>query len=633
MTSRLIPAALTGENDTARLGRSLAWLLLLMALVAALALYMLWRALPPSSPARPDDGPQQARLQAQALLGQVGETGLLGRQILLLADGPALQLTQARLGDAQVRAAELEQALRAHARPGDSTWLATLLDEATQARRQTTELLGELQRQGRVPVESREARTSAELQRSLIARLEVAEARWRSQVEEMQRQFERQAQAQRSQAEQARQRQLLEFFAWAACALVAAGWLAWSALQRVRGALERSLRRVESRDPGAEPSAARARARPADAARRAVGGADRPGAAGVQPAAATASADPAAATPPPGSDWSTLDRLAGALSRAGRVPAAPAAPAVPAVPAAPEACAASDAVAGANAAVADSAVTALPAQGAVTVGGRSRETLMREAVSAATRGGLVVSQVVANMEDIGATGRRIAETVALIDSIAFQTNLLALNAVIEAAHSEAGEATSESAQGAAADVRNLAQRATQAAREIRALIAAGSPAGSSGSADAATTALQADASQTMEALLASVQQAAELVTQLRRAADADTPAMARSLAQLDHMERNHAALVERSAASAEALRVQAERLQKVLAAFRLLQQTQQAAWGAHSAIRVARDRARLSDRGETAPGGLGALDADGPGGPANGDSAPDGEAPGGWRPF
>jgi hypothetical protein len=96
-----------------------------------------------------------------------------------------------------------------------------------------------------------------------------------------------------------------------------------------------------------------------------------------------------------------------------------------------------------------------------------------------------------------------------------------------------------------------------------------------------------------------VQQAAELVTQVRRAAESQAPAaaVAESMEQLDRMQRNHTALVEQSAASAESLRLQAERLQKVLGAFKLLQQTQQAAWGAHTAIRSASERSRQPDSG------------------------------------
>jgi methyl-accepting chemotaxis protein len=238
----------------------------------------------------------------------------------------------------------------------------------------------------------------------------------------------------------------------------------------------------------------------------------------------------------------------------------------------------------------------------------------------------------------------------VIDSIAFQTNLLALNAVVEAAHAEARNAaplpgsapTGQSvAAGVAADVRSLAQRATQAAREIKALIAAGAPvaSGEGASASAASAALQQDASQTMDALLTSVQQAAELVAQVRQAAQGDEGALSQSLEQLERLQNSHSTLAEQSATSAESLRQQAERLQKVLGAFKLLQQTQQAAWGAHNAIRTARDRARFepgADSGfgtTTDPaGGWGGLPGerkDG-GGPAKPD---DGQPGAGWAPF
>jgi hypothetical protein len=352
------------------------------------------------------------------------------------------------------------------------------------------------------------------------------------------------------------------------------------------------------------------------------------------------------------SDWSALDRLAGSLTRAGSAAArSTPSPLAGSVSSAAASHAPGGTSTGGSPGDLPTPTTLNTDLPAAALPARPRDELLRDAVAAASRGGLVVSQVVANIEDIGATGRRIAEIVAVIDSIAFQTNLLALNAVVEAAHAEARDAAplpggsapgKNVAAAVAADVRSLAQRATQAAREIKALIAAGAAtAGAEGaSAGSASAALQQDASQTMDALLASVQQAAELVAQARQAGGSDDRALAQSLDQLERLQSSHHALAEQSATSAESLRQQAERLQKVLGAFKLLQQTQQAAWGAHNAIRNARDRARLDagtgpDTGFGTPAGpasgWGGLSGDGKDG---GRAKPDDGAPGGgWAPF
>jgi methyl-accepting chemotaxis protein len=226
------------------------------------------------------------------------------------------------------------------------------------------------------------------------------------------------------------------------------------------------------------------------------------------------------------------------------------------------------------------------------------------AVDAAQRSAEVVSQVVGNLEEISAASRRIADTIGVIDAIAFQTNLLALNATVEAAR--AGEQGSAAAV-AAADVRMLAQRAATAAREIRSLIA-----GTLSRLEGVGQGL-ADKGHTMQTIVGSVQCVTDIVGHLSQApvqpagargqGAADAAAAAPvpgqfsaeqlSVAQLEQMTRQNTQLVQQSSSAAESLRLQAERLQKVVAAFRLLQQTQQAAWTAHSAIADARRSARL----------------------------------------
>ncbi|MFM2068624.1 MAG: hypothetical protein RLZZ584_3533 [Pseudomonadota bacterium] len=236
--------------------------------------------------------------------------------------------------------------------------------------------------------------------------------------------------------------------------------------------------------------------------------------------------------------------------------------------------------------------------------------MVDHAVDVAQRSAEVVSQVVDNLDEITAASRRIADTVGVIDAITFQTSLLALNATVEAAR--AGEQGS-AASAAAADVRMLAQRAATASREIRGLIA-----GTLSRLEGDARGL-GDKGHTMAAIVGSVQCVTDIVGHLSQAPGAAVPdrgkfegsaadaaagtaaagaagqlgAAQLSVAQLEQMTRQNTQLVQQSSSAAESLRLQAERLQKVVAAFRLLQQTQQAAWAAHSAITDARRSARL----------------------------------------
>ena len=189
--------------------------------------------------------------------------------------------------------------------------------------------------------------------------------------------------------------------------------------------------------------------------------------------------------------------------------------------------------------------------------------LATSAADVAQRGGSVVSQVVATMDDIHASSRKIADIIGTIDGIAFQTNILALNAAVEAAR--AGEQGRGFAV-VAGEVRSLAQRSADAAKEIKALI------GTSVDKVEAGSRLVKDAGQTMDEIVASVQRVSDIIGEITAAAAEQSSGIGQvnsAVGQLDQMTQQNAALVEQSAAAAESLKQQAERLAEVVATFRL----------------------------------------------------------------
>ena len=167
------------------------------------------------------------------------------------------------------------------------------------------------------------------------------------------------------------------------------------------------------------------------------------------------------------------------------------------------------------------------------------------------------------MEAINTSSRRIADITGVIDSIAFQTNILALNAAVEAAR--AGEQGRGFAV-VASEVRTLAQRSAEAAREIKGLIASSVERVEDGSR------LVHEAGQTMQDIVASVQRVTDVVAGIASAAQEQSLGIAQvntSITQLDQMTQQNAALVEESAAAAQSLREQAERLTSTVATFSL----------------------------------------------------------------
>jgi methyl-accepting chemotaxis protein len=194
---------------------------------------------------------------------------------------------------------------------------------------------------------------------------------------------------------------------------------------------------------------------------------------------------------------------------------------------------------------------------------RRASALAEGASEVAAQGGEVVGQVVATMEAITDSSRRITDIIGTIDGIAFQTNILALNAAVEAAR--AGEQGRGFAV-VASEVRSLAQRSATAAKEIKVLI------GESVGKVENGTRLVADAGRTMGDIVDQVQRVSQLITEISEASGEQSTGIGQigdSVAQLDQVTQQNAALVEESAAAAESLRLQAAALARTVSTFRL----------------------------------------------------------------
>jgi len=189
--------------------------------------------------------------------------------------------------------------------------------------------------------------------------------------------------------------------------------------------------------------------------------------------------------------------------------------------------------------------------------------LASSATSVARRGGAVVSQVVSTMEEINSSSKKIADIIGVIDGIAFQTNILALNAAVEAAR--AGEQGRGFAV-VAGEVRSLAQRSAEAAKEIKSLIGTSVDKVETGSK------LVQDAGSTMDEIVASVQRVTDIIGEISAAALEQSQGIGQvneAVTRLDQMTQQNAALVEESAAAAESLKDQAQRMTTIVASYRL----------------------------------------------------------------
>ena len=189
--------------------------------------------------------------------------------------------------------------------------------------------------------------------------------------------------------------------------------------------------------------------------------------------------------------------------------------------------------------------------------------LAAQASQVAARGGEVVGEVVETMKGINESSRKIGDIIGVIDGIAFQTNILALNAAVEAAR--AGEQGRGFAV-VAGEVRTLAQRSADAAREIKALIHTSVQRVEQGSA------LVDRAGTTMSEVVGSIREVSDLMGQISRASNEQSAGVAQigeAVSQMDQATQQNAALVEQSAAAAESLKAQAHKLVNAVAIFRL----------------------------------------------------------------
>ncbi len=193
---------------------------------------------------------------------------------------------------------------------------------------------------------------------------------------------------------------------------------------------------------------------------------------------------------------------------------------------------------------------------------RQASQLAESAAGAASRGGDIVGKVVESMDRIAGSSTKIADIIGVIDGIAFQTNILALNAAVEAAR--AGEQGRGFAV-VAAEVRTLAQRSADAAKQIKSLI--------DGSVDAvdAGAAQVAQARDAMRQIVDGVRQVSTLIGELAHASVEQRDGIRvvnQAMATIDQMTQQNAALVEESSAAAASLQQQAQRLTDQVAVFR-----------------------------------------------------------------
>ena len=205
---------------------------------------------------------------------------------------------------------------------------------------------------------------------------------------------------------------------------------------------------------------------------------------------------------------------------------------------------------------------------------RQANQLAMSASTVAQQGGDVVAEVVDTMKGINDSSRKIADIISVIDGIAFQTNILALNAAVEAAR--AGEQGRGFAV-VAGEVRSLAQRSAEAAKEIKGLI---------GTSVERGTALVDKAGATMTEVVSAIRRVTDIMGEISAASSEQSQGVSQvgdAISQMDQTTQQNAALVEQSAAAADSLKTQAGLLVDAVAVFRLPDGAPTSAVGMHSA--------------------------------------------------
>ncbi|GEM_PF-145499 len=194
---------------------------------------------------------------------------------------------------------------------------------------------------------------------------------------------------------------------------------------------------------------------------------------------------------------------------------------------------------------------------------RQASQLAANASSLSEKSGASLTTMLATMDNIRGSSRKVNDIVSLIEGIAFQTNILALNAAVEAAR--AGEHGKGFAV-VAGEVRNLSQRSTAAAHEIKALIEASHQLTEAGAAQAS------DVGRNMDVMKDAIRQVSDLVGEIAAAAVEQSQGIAQvhqAVNQMDDVTQQNAALVEEASAAAQSLQEQASTLTALVGKFRV----------------------------------------------------------------
>ena len=195
-------------------------------------------------------------------------------------------------------------------------------------------------------------------------------------------------------------------------------------------------------------------------------------------------------------------------------------------------------------------------------GAKQAASAASDAKTDAARSGAVVAEAVSAMGEIAKSSGQITQIISVIDEIAFQTNLLALNAGVEAARAgDAGRGFAVVAQ----EVRALAQRSAEAAREIKALIASSSSQVEKG------VKLVGETGQALNAIVSKVAEIDILITEIAQSSQEQSTGLSQvntAVNQMDQVTQQNAAMVEQATAAAASLKSEAVDLAVLVSRFR-----------------------------------------------------------------